>query len=659
MDLNAPQREAVLCTSGPLLVLAGAGTGKTRVVTYRIAELIRRGTSPDRILAVTFTNKAAREMQERAAALLGRQLKPKPEISTFHSLCVRILRRNAQQLGYPAAFAIYDRGDQESIARGVLRDIRVAETALRPGDLLALVSNWKNACVRPDEAAARAETDREHYAAAGYRRYQRALKAAGAMDFDDLLLVTEELFRRFEDVRAREAGRFDHVLVDEYQDTNGSQYRIVKALADEHRNLCVVGDDDQSIYGWRGAEVTHILHFTRDWPDARVVRLEDNYRSTGEILDWANRLIACNKQRHGKVLRASQSGERPAIRQFDNAELEAQKVVEDIADRLRNYGRAPSQIAILFRTNEQPRLFETELRRLKIPYVLIGGQSFYDRKEVRDILAYLKVVSNPRDDVSLLRIINTPPRGLGQTTVTKILERAVAAEKPVWDELAEAAANKSVPNAAIEGIGRLREMIETCRRAARGTGLPDAVRQLIAASGYRKELARLYHSPEEQETRWTGVEDLVNAAAEYARREPAGSITGFIHEVALFGQEDDRDKEKELKKEAVALMTLHAAKGLEFSEVYMVGMEEGILPHQRSLDEDRRDVAEERRLCYVGVTRAQRRLTLSMALSRMKWGKARPTVPSRFLFELTGQAGSRNYQRAIAGKPPLAKKAEG
>jgi len=323
MNLNPAQLEAVQTLSGPLLVLAGAGTGKTRVVTYRIAELIRHRVRPERVLAVTFTNKAANEMQQRSAALLGKRLKERPEISTFHSLCVRILRRQIRHLGYPAQFAIYDRGDQEGVARGVLREIKVADAQLRPGDLLYFIGRWKNSGIRPEQAGNLAQTDKEHLAAAAYRRYQNALKTAGALDFDDLLVCTEELFSRHPKIRRAEADRFDHLLVDEYQDTNGTQYRIVRALAEKHRNICVVGDDDQSIYGWRGAELTHILRFKNDWPEAKVVRLELNYRSTREIVGWANRLIAFNKLRHDKVLQATFSGETPRILQLQDEAAEA------------------------------------------------------------------------------------------------------------------------------------------------------------------------------------------------------------------------------------------------------------------------------------------------------------------------------------------------
>ncbi|MBN2474016.1 MAG: UvrD-helicase domain-containing protein [Pirellulales bacterium] len=643
MDLNPAQYDAVNTLAGPLLVLAGAGTGKTRVVTYRIAELIRNRVRPGRILAVTFTNKAANEMQQRVAALIGKRTKAGPEISTFHSLCVRILRRHIRHLGYPTAFAIYDRGDQESVARTALREIRVAEGMLRPGDLLHFVSRWKMASIHPHQAASIAETDKEHLAAAAYRRYQNALKAAGAVDFDDLLLCTEELFRRFPDTRHAEADRFDHLLVDEYQDTNGSQYRIVKALASGHRNLCVVGDDDQSIYGWRGAEVTHILRFKNDWPEAKIVRLEVNYRSTREILGWANRLIAFNKLRHGKVLRATCSGEPPRILQLPDEVEEAKTVVNEIAARLATKKRQARDFAILCRTNEQPRSFEMELRRAKIPYVLLGGMSFYDRKEVRDVLAYLKLIVNPRDEVSLLRIINVPARGIGQITVRRLLEEAVDLGKPVWDVMPRARSLGGLTVSSLEAIDQFRGLIGEYRRLARSASLPEVVQGIVRDIGYQDELSRLYPNPDDQQARWAAVEEVVNAVGDYAQRASKPTLVGFLRDVALSGTDEEKDKESQLNRDAVALMTLHAAKGLEFPEVYMVGMEEGLLPHHRSVAAAGSAIDEERRLCYVGVTRAQRRLTLTLALTRRKWGKARPTDPSRFLYEITGQADNPNY----------------
>jgi DNA helicase-2/ATP-dependent DNA helicase PcrA len=650
MDLNPAQYDAVNTLSGPLLVLAGAGTGKTRVVTYRIAELIRNRIRANRILAVTFTNKAAAEMQQRAAAQLGRKTKIKPEISTFHSLCVRILRRHINHLGYPKSFAIYDRGDQESLARAALREIRIPTATLKPSDLINMIGGWKTSSIRPAKAASIAETDKEHLGAAAYRRYQKALKAAGAVDFDDLLLCTEELFRRFSDVREAEAGRFDHLLIDEYQDTNGSQYRIVKALASGHRNLCVVGDDDQSIYGWRGAEITHILRFKRDWPEAKVVRLETNYRSSREIVGWANTLIRFNKLRHDKALNATFDGEKPRILQLEDDVAEAETVVGEIKARLESKKREPRDLAILFRTNEQPRAFEAELRREDIPYVLIGGMSFFDRKEIRDILAYLKLMANPSDEVSMLRIINTPPRGIGQTTVTRLMDAAIAAGKPLWKILPKAASIHGMTPAALTAVDGFKMMIQQQRKELKERPLVDSVNGIIRRIKYKGELARLYTKPEEQESRWSAVEELVNASSRYARKASKPTLAGFIQEMALSGPGDQDEKDSQLQRNAVALMTMHSAKGLEFKEVYMVGMEEGLLPHRRSVaDSSASAIDEERRLCYVGVTRARLRLTLSLALNRRKWGKPRPTIPSRFLYELTGKADNPNYLK-MTGK---------
>jgi len=572
--------------------------------------------------------------------LLGKRLNERPVVSTFHSHCVQILRRHIRKLGYPDRFAIYDRGDQEGVARSVLREIRVPGEALRPGDLINLISAWKSRSISPADSSRTARTDREHLASMAYRRYQQALKHAGAVDFDDLLLCTEELFEKETDVLRDEAGRFDHLLIDEYQDTNGSQYRIVKALAFEHRNLCVVGDDDQSIYGWRGAEVEHILHFTHDWPDATIVRLEDNYRSTAEILGMANRLIKFNKTRHEKALRAARrGGERPGLLQHRSENAEAKEIVGEIRRLIARSDLEPRDFAILFRTNEQPRAFETELRRVKLPYVLVGGMSFFDRKEVRDILAYLKVLDSPRDEVSLLRIINTPPRGIGQKTVEYVMEQAVSRGKTVWDILRSPA---GLPAGAEQAARRFVEMIEGYSKRIGRQSLVDVARELIAKIDYQGELRRLYVEPNDQESRWNAVEEVVNALAAYEASVKRPTLLGFLDEAALGGRDFDDEKEKQLGRNAIALMTLHSAKGLEFPHVYMVGMEEGILPHRRSVADGDHAIDEERRLCYVGVTRAQDRLTLSIPLRRMKWGKPRETVPSRFLFELTGQADNPN-----------------
>ncbi len=652
MRLNPSQRQAVETLSGPLLVLAGAGSGKTRVVTYRIARLIQNGTPADRILAVTFTKKAAGEMQQRCAELLGRRRKgaAKPEISTFHSHCVKVLRRHISRLGYPDTFTVYDRGDQESAARAALREIKVPDASLRPGDLLAIISNWKTASVRPAQAAMIAGTMKEHLAASAYRRYQQALKNAAAVDFDDLLLLTEELFASFPEARREEAERFDHLLIDEYQDTNGTQYRIVKALARDHRNLCVVGDDDQSIYGWRGAEVRHILRFQDDWPEAAVVRLEENYRSTAPILEMANRLIRFNTQRHAKVLRAARpGGQRPRILQFADEEVEARAVAEEIRAAVQA-GVKPQDFAILFRTNEQTRAFETQLRRLELPYVVVGGMSFFDRKEVRDVLAYLKALRQPLDEISLLRIINTPPRGLGQTAVARLMAVAVEQSKPLWDVLALPGVG-GLSSAAQQAARAFHDLLQGLRRQLRQSSLVDAAQKLLAEIDYEQELVRLYEDADERQIRWNAVQEVINAMAAYEEQAEKPSLSGFLDEITLDGPGDRSDKESKLQREAVVLMTLHSAKGLEFPRVYLVGMEEGILPHRRSLqDMSDASIDEERRLCYVGVTRARDRLTMTLPLARRKWGKLRDTIPSRFLFEMTGQADSPAAVAARAGR---------
>ena len=657
--LNPAQADAVETLSGPLLVLAGAGTGKTRVVTFRIAKLIKHGTPPDRILAVTFTNKAANEMQERIAGLLGKRLPTQPQVSTFHSLCVKILRRHIRRLGYPAKFTICDRGDQESLARRVLREIRVSGDTIRPGDLLSKISGWKSKCLRPNDAVAVANTDKDHLAAIAYRRYQAALKASGGVDFDDLLLCTEDLFEQFDEVRREEADRFDHLLVDEYQDTNGSQYRIVKGLASGHRNLCVVGDDDQSIYGWRGAEVEHILRFARDWPDAKVVRLEDNYRSTGSIIEMANRLIVFNSKRHDKVLKASRpGGPKPQILQFPNETQEAAEVVAMIRRRLQEPGIEPRDIAILFRTNEQPRTFEAELRKAKLPYVLIGGMSFFDRKEIRDILAYLRLVDSDDDEVSLLRIINSPPRGVGQKAVEQLLAQAVAEGIPAWHLVKDPARRPPLTAAARRGLDQLVEIITDARQHIRRSSLTDMAQTLLERISYRQEIERLYNEPNDQQARWNSIEQIINALAAHERDHKKPRLTDFLDDVAVSGNDFGSDKDKQLSGNSIVLMTLHSAKGLEFPEVFLVGLEEGILPHHRSVAAEGDAIDEERRLCYVGITRAQERLTLTLPLTRMKWGKPRDTIPSRFLFEILGKAENaakyaRKARQRIVGESPV------
>ncbi|MCY3007457.1 MAG: UvrD-helicase domain-containing protein [Planctomycetota bacterium] len=676
-QLNPAQSEAVATLEGPLLVLAGAGTGKTRVITFRVANLIKHGTAADRILAVTFTNKAAMEMQERISGQLklpkrvrrGQPAPARPQIGTFHSHCVQILKRWTGELGYPDRFTIYDRSDAESVARTVLREIRVAESTLSPSDFLNIVSRWKNAGVRPENADSAATSDQEHIAASGFRRYQRALKLQAAFDFDDLLVFAEQLLVENPKVRLAEAGRYDHVLVDEYQDTNGCQYRIIKALAQGHRNLCVVGDDDQSIYGWRGAEVRHILNFRQDWPEAKVVRLEDNYRSTDAILTMSNRLIAFNRERHEKVLRpARPNGKPPKVLQFPDENEEAKGVVEEIAERLRlDKTVSPGDFAILFRTNEQPRPFEMELRKRKVPYMITGSQSFFDRKEVRDVLAYLRWIDSPDDELAFLRVINVPPRGMGAGSVDKLLKQAVATSTSVWKVMHDEAFSASLPTAAQGGIASLKDLqsrfkaqfdgqLSAGQDPSQAPSMTEVLIKLIDDLKYREEIQRLYAQPEEAAMRIGSLESVLNAIAQYEESASDPKLDDFLASIVLSGREYGSGKDKQRGLNAVSLMTYHSAKGLEFPIVYMIGMEEGVLPHRRSISGEIDSVDEERRLCYVGVTRAQDELTLSLPQSRFKWGKPRPTYPSRFLYELTGQGDHPNRIKSIQAAAQEAKK---
>jgi DNA helicase-2/ATP-dependent DNA helicase PcrA len=635
--LNPAQRDAVTTLSGPLLVLAGAGTGKTRVITFRVAELIRSGVDPGRILSVTFTNKAAREMQLRTLELLGRHVKVKPFVSTFHSFCVRVLRQEITALGYPANFVIYDRGDQESAARTALRDVRVSDKAMQPGDLLNVVSRWKMAGVGPDRAAGFAENDRDFLATVAYRRYQQNLKSCGAVDFDDLLLLTNRLLSDFPEVRQRHQARFDHVQIDEYQDTNGVQFQLVQSLVVPHRNLCVVGDDDQSIYAWRGADVDHILRFESHFPGTKVVRLQDNYRCTDRILELANRLVRHNKHRHEKVL-VSHKPSASAVRilEYPDEQAEAENVVREIKYLITQQNVPPADFAVLFRTNEQPRLFEAEFRRAGLRYVLLGSQSFFDRKEVRDILAYLKAIAWPQDEISLLRIINTPARGISKPTIEKLLERAVRQKQRLWDALPDAIAAGDVPPKAAAAVESFRELLVEFRRRFEHSPrrLDECIRELIDDVGYQSEIQKQYKQPEQQLARTAILDQFVDSASLYLERTAKPSLSGFLDEVSLVGRDEQSDKDDQLQEQAVKLMTLHSAKGLEFPRVYLVGLEEGLLPHRRSVEGTDNDIAEERRLLYVGITRAMDELTITRAASRMKWGKRRPTIPSRFLFEM-------------------------
>ncbi|MCA9064028.1 MAG: UvrD-helicase domain-containing protein [Planctomycetaceae bacterium] len=641
--LNAPQRQAVSILSGPLLVLAGAGTGKTRVITYRMANLIAHGIRPDRILSVTFTNKAAREMRERTAHLLGKRMKQKPLVSTFHAYCVRVLRDDIDSLGYPKTFAIYDRGDQESAARTALRDIRLGDGAMKPGDLLNRISRWKMAGIRETQASEFIESDFDQLASMAYRRYQKQLRAAGAVDFDDLLLLAGRLFAEHPEVLRKHQSRFDHVQIDEYQDTNGIQFQLVEKLVKPHRNLCVVGDDDQSIYGWRGAEVEHIINFGRHFEGTRVVRLENNYRCTDSILDFANRLVRHNQNRHDKTLIAhKKSGSPVRMFAYDDESQEAESVVNEIAYLISELRVPPRHFAILFRTNEQPRVFEQELRKQKVPYTLVGGQSFFDRREIRDILSYLKAIANPRDEIPLLRIINTPTRGIGAGTVEKLIELAVKRGSSLWDVVPEAREAGLIPARTMNALEQFQQMMQRYAGMMHQNpaALGETVRHLIQEIDYASEIARQYKNEDQQEVRNNILEEFVNSIALYAEKSDEPSLFGYLETTALMDRDEQSEKEDGKSDNTVRLMTMHSAKGLEFPRVYIVGLEEGLLPHKRSIDDgSEKAIAEERRLAYVGVTRAMDFLTLTRSKSRMKWGKRRDSVCSRFLFEMQENPG--------------------
>ncbi|ODA28574.1 ATP-dependent helicase [Planctopirus hydrillae] len=658
--LNRPQQEAVRTHRGPLLVLAGAGTGKTRVITYRMADLIAAGVDPERILSVTFTNKAAREMLDRTSLLLGRTMKKRPTISTFHSWCVGILRQEIDSLGYPKQFVIYDRGDQESAARKALQVLKMTDTALKPGDLLAQISRWKMQGVMPDLAQEIADSDHEQLAGMAYRRYQLALKAAGGVDFDDLLFLTWQLFKHHPEALERQQNRFDFVQIDEYQDTNELQFRLIESIVRRHQNLCVVGDDDQSIYGWRGAEVKHILGFKHSFPAAKVVRLEDNYRCTESIIQLANQLVAHNHGRHEKRLIAHRGGTSVVFREYPDEQAEAEGVVRDIAYLIHQLNVRPCEIAILFRTNEQPRIFEHELRRKQIHYRIVGGQSFFDRKEIKDLQAYLKVLVNPRDDLSLLRIINVPPRGIGDATCERLLARAVKEKRRFWDVIPDAAAAGEITSKALNNLRQFEQQMSSLREAFKqpGVKLSETFLRMVETTGYAREIERTYRSAEQQEMRNLILGEFANAVSQYEAQSRSPSLEGYLDEVSLGGSDFAAPERPD--ENAITLMTLHSAKGLEFERVYLVGLEEGILPHKRSVDEEFENpssVEEERRLCYVGITRAKDFLTITRSQSRVKWGKKRETKPSRFLKEMrtametiAAREGAGNDPAARSGK---------
>jgi DNA helicase-2/ATP-dependent DNA helicase PcrA len=631
----------VLHTEGPLLLLAGAGSGKTGVVTHRIAHLVgSKGVDPASLLAVTFTNKAAREMKERVSTLIGHKQAAGIFVSTFHALCAHILRNDIERLGYKRNFSIYGVTDQQHLVRDLMASID-AEHGLNADHILWKISDAKNRLVAPERFGPFMTGDVVGAMVSRvYPEYQKSLKSYNAVDFDDLLMLTVRLFDEHPEVLARYQERFRYIMVDEYQDTNAAQFELVRRLAGHRKNLCVVGDDDQSIYGWRGAEAENILDFDRHFPGARVIRLEQNYRSTGNILAAANAVISHNRRRKEKQLwTAGDAGDKLSLVTCLEAEDEARAVVERIHNNLRQHRLTYRDHAILLRTNAQTLVFEQELRLAQIPYVLIGGQQFFDRKEVRDAVAYLRFLVNPYDEVNLLRILNYPRRGIGRTTADLLIRNSVASQRPLWQVLREARNIEGVAPKTAEAIDSFVALVDAYRgRFRAGSDLAVTTRGLFDMIGIADELRRAPESHEQSERRVENVEELVDAVARYAGREAKPTLTGFLETVALLDRDEpgNDSKEKKLAQDAVMLMSLHSSKGLEFPQVFLPGCEEGLLPHKKSVSESF-DVDEERRLFYVGITRARTRLTLLHARERKKYGKMETRERSRFIDEIPAE----------------------
>ncbi len=628
--LNDAQREAVTHPGGALLILAGPGSGKTRVITHRVAWLIReRRVAPWNILAVTFTNKAAREMRERAARLIGEDAGAL-HMGTFHAMCARWLRIDGEQIGLPRDFSIYDDADQVGVMKRVLEALRVDPRQFPPRSVLARISSAKSELLTPAAMLERVRSYADEVAARAYEQYEVALRRAGALDFDDLLLRAIDLLK-LEAMREKWAGRYRHVLVDEFQDTNPAQYVLARELASVHRNITVVGDPDQGIYSWRNADLRNVEYFLRDFPGAATVLLEQNYRSTAHILSAAGAVIAQNPGRHPRRLWTDrEGGEQIILYEAYNDEEEGEFVAREIA-RLAATGRAYGEIAVLYRTNGQSRPFEEALVRHRIPYRLVGGVRFYERREVRDLLAYLRVIHNPADEASLLRILNVPARGIGDRTIARVRDAATAAGVSLWDACRVAADGR------MEGVGQrpaaaLRSFVTSIEelRAHATEPLGELFERLLNAVGY----IRYLREGDDAEERMENVLELQSLIAEYEQAAGEGNdLATFLQDVALVSDQDTLEG----RASAVTLITLHAAKGLEFPVVFLVGMEEGLLPHIRSFG-DAEQMAEERRLCYVGMTRAMDVLYLTRAYRRMSFGAASANPPSRFLADIPASA---------------------
>ena len=626
--LNPMQKEAVLHTEGPLLILAGAGSGKTRVLTHRIAYLIEeKEVNPWNILAITFTNKAAGEMRERVDSLVGFGAES-IWVSTFHSTCVRILRRYIEHLGYTTSFSIYDSDDQKTLMKQVFKTLDIDTKQYKERSVLGIISSAKDKLISPEEFLLNAGQDfRQKKVGEIYREYQNQLKKNNALDFDDLIVKTVELFQNNSQILDYYQERFRYIMVDEYQDTNTAQFKLISLLASKYGNLCVVGDDDQSIYRFRGADIENILSFEQTFPGARVIKLEQNYRSTQNILDAANGVIRHNRGRKEKSLwTANGTGDEILFKQFDDARDEADYIARQIRDSEFSY----QDQAVLYRTNAQSRLLEERCIFYNVPYRLVGGVNFYQRKEIKDILAYLKTVANGVDDLSVLRIINVPKRGIGATSMGRVTMFASEHGMSLYSALREARMMPGLGK-AVEKIGRFISQMECFRAMAQSEeySIQDLIEAILEETGYEEELKA--EGEIEAETRMENIQELINKAVAYEEDSQHPSLDEFLEQVALVADIDNVDS----SEDRVTLMTLHSAKGLEFPKVYLAGMEDGLFPGMMAVSsDDRTDMEEERRLCYVGITRAKKELVITAARKRMTHGETRYCKPSRFVEEI-------------------------
>lgn len=636
-DLNSEQYRAATHPEGALLILAGAGTGKTRVLTARIAWLVSQGVDPASILAVTFTNKAAREMRERITSMLGAEKTKAMTLSTFHSLCVRILRRDATLLGYKENFSIMDESEQMGLIKKLAGRIHDQQNPINPEIARALISKAKNLGTPGSAMPTAVESLFTHY--------QQELRSLNTMDFDDLLLYARTLLVDEEPVRAFWQERYRHILIDEFQDTNKLQLDLISQLVGQPVNLCVVGDDDQSIYGWRGAQSSNLLEFERHFSNAEIIKLEQNYRSTDLILATANRLIKHNARRHGKNLWSDQKeGEPIRLLSSTNDVTEA----EFIADEIMTLGpESWNNTAILYRMNAQSRAFETVLRERKILYRVVGGKSFFDRREIRDVMAYLTALLNPDDDNALLRVLTTPPRGIGKVTLQLLLEVSATKKSSLSTVLLDSEQHQHYATKTAEALARFADSWGSYQIRIQTPGQDPALllREILEECGYSDDLRKSCKKPEEADQRENNVRELLQSLSDYCERNRREGAQGFLDSMAL-----NREKEEEKEdRNGVTLITLHAAKGLEFEQVYLVGLEDGLLPHERSKEEG--NIEEERRLCYVGVTRAKKKLTITYCRTRKKFGGLISCKPSPFLLELAGDGVEEGNMEEILARP--------